>query len=153
AHRVTPASDVWALGVMLYELLTGQRPFQGTAAELALAILAGRYEPPEKARPGLPRGLAAVVRRCLEARPERRYPTAAQLAADVARWLRGEPAPTPRRPRVARRLLLVGAAAGLLVLALTLGPRRPGAGPGEGRSEAPPPAAPDAHNLLAAGRP
>ena len=81
-------SDVFALGVLLYELTTGDRPFRAASDfETLSAIVAGRYDAPTEERPGYPVALEAVVRRALETDPDRRFPDAAALGAaleDVA---------------------------------------------------------------------
>jgi TolB-like protein/Tfp pilus assembly protein PilF len=72
-------SDVWALGVMLHEMATGRRPFGGqTAFELSSAIL---QQPPEPLPDTMPTGLRAVIGRCLEKTPERRYQRAGEVHA------------------------------------------------------------------------
>jgi len=91
--RVGPATDLHALGVMLYELLAGRRPFQGgTHDEMLMQVREFKPEPPSRWRPELSRVLDAICLKCLEKEPERRYPTAAALADDLERYLAGTPA-------------------------------------------------------------
>ena len=89
---LTVAADVYSLGVILYERLTGRTPFTGENA-LTLLRQARETDPPRPSsiRPDLDRDLETVVLKCLEKEPDRRYPSAESLAADLSRWLRGEP--------------------------------------------------------------
>ncbi len=95
----TAQTDVWALGVILYELLAGRRPFAGRSqAALTRAILSG--EPPglRTVRPQMDRTLEGIVLECLAKDPRQRYSSAAALADDLQRWSQGERLPVGRRP-------------------------------------------------------
>lgn len=81
ARAADPRSDIWALGVILYELLTGACPFNGeTLPEIVLRVATGTPVPLRGRQPSAPAGLEAVLLRCLEKNPDRRFQTVAELA-------------------------------------------------------------------------
>src|SRR5436305_8668030 len=87
---VTPASDLYSVGIVLYELLTGEVPFSGeTPVELAMKHLSRVPEPPSHLRPEIQRDLDFVVMRALAKSPEERYTSADEMDADLARIARG----------------------------------------------------------------
>jgi len=122
------ATDVYALGATLYELLTGQPPYRGSSELQTLRLITeGHLLPPRRLQAGTPPDLEAICLKCLEFEPSRRYHSARDLADDLTAFLerrtvRARPrGPLTRAVKWSRRRPLVAALIALLVLSMTLG--------------------------------
>ncbi len=84
-------SDVYSVGVLLYEMLTGERPFRGVVRMVLHQALHEEPEPPRRLNDRVPRDLETICLKGMSKEPSRRYGSAAELAEDLQRWLKGEP--------------------------------------------------------------
>ena len=120
---VGPATDIYALGVILYQLLTGQLPFGGDSTlDVLRAVTSDEPARPRRLRPSLARDLEAITLCCLEKEPVRRYPSALALAEDLQRFREGKQVTArpvgaaARLARAGRRRPVVTALLGLLMV-------------------------------------
>jgi len=90
-HHADRRSDVYSLGVMLFQLLTGELPFRGNVQMLLRQVLYEEPKSPRTLNEKIPKDLETICLKCLQKDPEKRYQTAGELRDDLERYLKGEP--------------------------------------------------------------
>ncbi len=91
SHQVDARSDIYSLGVVLYETLTGVRPFHGNRRMLLLQVIEDEPRSPRAVRPAVPRDLEVICLKAMSKTPWRRYQTAREMAEDLRRFAQGQP--------------------------------------------------------------
>ncbi len=125
SFTVDRRTDVYGLGALLYEMLTGQPPFQGDVAAIVHQVIHDELRPPRKIESTVPRDLETICLKAMEKEPSRRYPSAQEMAVDLRRFLRGESilarrAGLPERGwRWVRRRPSIAAMIGLVLIAVS----------------------------------
>ncbi|MEW4529948.1 protein kinase [Maioricimonas sp. JC845] len=123
-HTADRRTDIYSLGAVLFELLTGERPFRGNTRMLLHQVLHDEAPSPRKLNAQVPRDLETICLKCLEKESDKRFATAADVADELQRWLDGKPirtrpvSPVERAWRWCRRNPAVSSVSALLCLVL-----------------------------------